>query len=202
MSTGNQSNGITILVAIIGAIAVLGAAVINSWDKIFPKQPVAPIPVTVTVVAPSLPVQLVPSTMATPSPSVQSQPNIISSVPKYELAQGEWRIIENVKLEQGGYRIVWKYNSNILDGNLRMKGRKIAVNHKESTIGEKQAISVYNLMFKGHKAEGEFEEINYKNEILRGVVKITFDKNLESFSGSLYQDGKEVSTLYGTRPYP
>jgi hypothetical protein len=133
-----------------------------------------------------------------PSPSVQSQPNI-SSIPKYELAQGEWKIIENIKQEQGGYEIVWKYNASIFDDNLRMKGRKTIVNSKESTIGEKQAISVYNLTFKGHEAEGRFEEINYKNEILRGIAKITFDKDLKSFSGSLYQDGKEVSTLYGTK---
>ncbi len=198
MSTGNQSNGIAILVAIIGAIAVLGAAVINSWDKIFPKQQIAPIPVTVTVIAPSPPVQPVESTMVTPSPSVQSQ--TISSIPKYELVQGEWKIIENVKPEQGGYEIVWKYSSSIFDGNIRMKGQKKTVNSKESTVGEKQAISVYDLTLKGYEAEGRFEEINYKNEVLRGTIKITFDQDLKSFSGSLYQKGKEVSTLYGTRP--
>jgi hypothetical protein len=115
------------------------------------------------------------------------------------LTQGEWEITEQLKSQKDSTKIFWIYQSNILNNTLRMRGKKIKVNDKEPTESEKKAISVFNLTFKGYQAEGEFEESNSKDNVLRGTVKINFSEKLTSLSGHLYENGREVSTLVGNK---
>jgi hypothetical protein len=147
--------------AIVGGPFILGAALIGSWDKIFP--PPLPIP---------------------PIPEVK----------------GPWRITEKGRSTKDGLEIVWDYNSKIIDSTtIRMRGKKIKVNGKAATSGEKLAQSVYNLTIKGNKAEGDFEESNSQGTVLRGKVKLDFTENFRLVSGYLENDGGEGSTLLGER---
>jgi hypothetical protein len=69
-----------------------------------------------------------------------------------------------------------------------MRGRKTRVNGREPSKGEIMAISTYRMDIEDFNAKGDFEETNYRKEILRGLVKISFAKNLKSFNRTLYQE--------------
>jgi hypothetical protein len=99
-----------------------------------------------------------------------SEPKVLD----YSSVSGTWLVVEKVKPEQGGWEIVWLYDAIVRDDTLEMKGRKTRVDSKEPTSGEKMALSIFNLSLKGLKAEGKFEEENYRGEILRGDIKMIF----------------------------
>jgi hypothetical protein len=112
-------------------------------------------------------------------------------------AEGEWTVIEKLKSEDPA-EINWKYSSKIVKNTfLSMKGRKMKVNDKKTTKEESEVVSNYILTFKDYKAEGKYDESNAKNPILSGVVKLTFTETFTSFTGSAYENGREVSTLHG-----
>jgi hypothetical protein len=126
----------------------------------------------------------------------QPTPPIPSPVPE---VKGKWRITENGKLKGGSLEIVWDYSSNVVNGNIRMRGTKVKVNDKSASSSEKQAISVYNLTLKDNQAEGDFEESNYQGKVTRGKVKLNFTENFTLVSGYLENDGGEGSTLLGEK---
>jgi hypothetical protein len=111
-------------------------------------------------------------------------------------AQGEWIITENGK----SLKIDWDYSANIIGSDFRMRGKKIRVNNKDANRSKKLANSVYNLKFKGDKAEGDYEESNFQGTVLRGKVKLNFTENYTLVTGYLEKDGLKGSTLLGHRP--
>jgi hypothetical protein len=114
------------------------------------------------------------------------------------LSKGRWKITEKLRLSQDSSEIDWEYSASIVNNNmLVMKGQKIKVNDKEPSKNEKEAISVYKLTFEGNQAKGEYDELNSKNPVLSGKVKLIFTDTFTSFSGSTYENGKETSTLHG-----
>jgi hypothetical protein len=78
-------------------------------------------------------------------------------------------------------------------------GRKIKVNHADPTPGEKIAISVCNVKFKGSKAEGECKESNAKHEVLRTNVKLNFEDDFKSVTGYFEKDGRRGPQLIGAK---
>jgi hypothetical protein len=129
---------------------------------------------------------------------ITRQPSPPVPIPVPEV-KGKWRIIENGKSKGGRLEIVWDYNSNIVNGNIRMRGQKVKVNDKSASSSEKMAISVYNLTIKDNQAEGEFEESNYQGKVLRGKVKLNFTENFTLVSGYLENDDGVGSTLLGEK---
>jgi hypothetical protein len=115
------------------------------------------------------------------------------------LAQGEWEIIEKVTIREKNVDIVWKYKPNIKDNILRLRGQKIKVDYKDPTSGEKKAISVCNLKFKGNQAEGECEESNAKGDVLITDVKLIFQDDFKSVTGYFEKDGRRGPQLIGTK---
>jgi hypothetical protein len=121
-----------------------------------------------------------------------------NSIP-ISLGQGEWEITEKVKIQGKNVDIVWKYRPNIKDNTLRLRGQKIKVDYANPTIGERKAISVCNLLLKGNQAEGECEESNAKDEVLRANVKLTFTENFTLVTGYFEKDGRRGSILTGVK---
>jgi hypothetical protein len=129
-----------------------------------------------------------------------SPPEPISPTPvPLSLAQGEWEIIEKVTIREKNVDIVWKYRPNIKDNTLRLRGQKIKVDYKDPTSGEKKAISVCNLKFKGNQAEGECEESNSKGDVLITDVKLIFQDDFKSVTGYFEKDGRRGPQLIGTK---
>jgi hypothetical protein len=147
------------IAAIIAGLFGLGAALIGSWDKIFP-----------------------------PSSSLTS-------------AQGDWKIVEKLKLNQDSSEIDWKYKASIINPTtLLLEGKKVKVNNKKLTPEEESVTSAYKLIFNAHKAEGKYSESNAKKPDLSGTAKLTFSETFTSFEGSTYDNsGREVSTLRGSK---
>ena len=113
---------------------------------------------------------------------------------------GNWRVIEKLKSKVDGSEIDWQYSADIINKDtLRLSGKKIKVNKKEPSKQEKAAISIYNCKFKGYQSNCKFDELNSSNPVLSGDAKLKFKETFESFSGSAYENGKQVSTLYGYR---
>ena len=70
---------------------------------------------------------------------------------------------------------------------------------KDPTSGEKKAISICNLRFKGNQAEGECEELNYKSEVLTTDVKLIFQDDFKSVGGYFVNNGRRGPKLIGTK---
>jgi hypothetical protein len=118
---------------------------------------------------------------------------------KNDAISGKWVVIEKVKPEQGGWEIIWEFTANVSEKSLTLKGHKTRVNGKEPTRGEKKAVSIFNLTLDGVKAEGTFEETNYRNETLRGNIKMMFAGDFMSLSGRVFQGDEEVGTFTGNK---
>jgi hypothetical protein len=140
---------------------------------------------------------VVAAALITKSPS-PPEPIPPTPVPP-SLAQGEWEIIEKVKIREKNVDIVWKYKPNIKDNVLRLRGQKIKVDYKDPTSGEKKAISVCNLRFKGNQAQGECEESNSKGDVLITDVKLIFQDDFKSVTGYFEKDGRKGPQLIGTK---
>jgi hypothetical protein len=130
-----------------------------------------------------------------PSPT---EPILPTPVPP-SLAQGEWEIIEKVTIREKNVDIVWKYKPNIKENTLRLRGQKMKVDYKDPTSGERKAISVCNLKFKGNQAEGECEESNAKGDVLITDVKLIFQDDFKSVTGYFEKDGRRGPQLIGTK---
>jgi hypothetical protein len=117
------------------------------------------------------------------------------------LAQGDWKIIEKLKLKQDSSEIDWKYKASIINTTtLSMEGKKVKVDNKKITREEESVTSVYKLTFKDNNAEGKYTESNAKKSDLSGTVKLTFSDTFTSFEGSTYDNsGREVSTIRGSK---
>jgi hypothetical protein len=118
---------------------------------------------------------------------------VSNSIPA-SLAQGEWEITE-----KGEYLIVWKYKPNLKDNNLELTGRKIKVNYKDPTIGDKKATSVCNLKLKENQGEGECKEFTAQGGLIITNVKLTFADNFTSVTGYFERDGRRGPKLTGTK---
>jgi hypothetical protein len=141
-----------------------------------------------------------------PTPSLQpnsspgNQPtSSLSSLPEYRSLEGKWLIVEKVKPEHGNWDVIWEYDAKVSNKVLMMRGRKTRVNGREPSKGEIMAISTYRMDIEDFNAKGDFEETNYRKEILRGLVKISFAKNLKSFNGTLYQGNQEIASMTGNK---
>jgi hypothetical protein len=121
--------------------------------------------------------------------------------PSLTSAQGDWKIVEKLKLKQDSSEIDWKYKASIVNPTtLHFEGKKVKVNNKKLTPEEESVTSAYKLTFKDHEAEGKYNESNAKKTDLRGNVKLTFSETFTSFEGSTYDNsGREVSTLRGSK---
>jgi hypothetical protein len=113
---------------------------------------------------------------------------------------GNWKVIEKLKAQEDSSEIDWQYSADIVNKDtLRLSGRKIKVNKKEPSKQEKTARSIYNCKFRGRQSDCKFDELNSTNPVLSGEAKLEFKETFESFSGSAYENGKEVSILSGYR---
>ena len=117
----------------------------------------------------------------------------------YSLMEGKRLVVERFKLEQGGWEIIWEYEAKVSNRILTMRGRKTRINGQSPSEGETMAISTYKMTLENLNAEGELEETNYRNEVLHGLVKIIFAKNLKSFNGNVYQGNQEIANITGSK---
>ena len=126
------------------------------------------------------------------------EPILPNSIPE-QLAEGEWEIVEKLKIEDKSLNIVWKYIPSLKDNTLILKGRKVKVNYKDPTSGEKLATSICTLKLKEKKAEGECKEFNAQGGLLETNVKLEFSDNFRSVTGNFEKNGVRGSKLSGTK---
>lgn len=136
---------------------------------------------------------------STPAPTETSNSGKVDSSFNYDSISGNWIVIEKLKPEQGSWEIMWEFVADVYENTLTLRGNKIRVNGKEPSLGEKQALSIFKLTLDGLQAEGTFEETNYRNETLRGNIKMTFANDFKSFSGRVFQGDEEVGTFIGNK---
>jgi hypothetical protein len=151
-----------------------------------------------------------PTTAAnqTPSPTVTSLPQH-STIPieRYKELKGNWMVIEKVDAKYGGWEIIWDYKATVLGGMVTMQGKKTRVNDPDSVnkkareldADEQATVSVYTLTLQGLDAEGTADERIADGPVLKSTLKIRFDENFASFSGSLMSGGSDVSSLLGSK---
>lgn len=113
--------------------------------------------------------------------------------------EGTWRVVEKVAADHGGWRIVWTYQSSLIDGKLVLVGRKVLVNEKAPTRGELAAVSRLSFSAGTAKAVGEAEEVNYRGERLVYRLEVVFDESWHSFSVRSFQGEEMMSTLTGSK---
>lgn len=106
---------------------------------------------------------------------------------------------ETIKMESSKLEIVWRLNAVVNGRTLTLRGRKYRVNGEVPTSSEKQALLIFRLSLDRLQAKGVFEETNYKNETLQGMINIIFSEKSTSFRGSVFQEGKVIGTLLGKR---
>jgi hypothetical protein len=144
----------------------------------------------------------------TPSPAPTSAPQH-SNIPieRYKELKGNWMVIEKVDPKYGGWEIIWDYKATVLGAMLTMGGKKTKVNDPDSVnvkareldADEKATVCVYTLTLQGLDAEGTSEERIGDGPVLKSTLKLHFDDNFSSFSGSLMSGGSDVSSLMGSR---
>jgi hypothetical protein len=141
------------------------------------------------------------SDASAPTPSLQPSPSIDanSSPMEYRSLEGKWLVVEKTKPEHGNLEIIWEYDAKVSNKVLVMRGRKTRVNGREPSKGESIVVSTYRIDIEDFNAKGEFEETNYRKEILHGLVKISFAKNLKSFNGTSYQGNQEIASMTGNK---
>lgn len=139
---------------------------------------------------------------SSPNPSTDASSSLqkgSSSSIEYRLLEGKWLVVEKTKPEHGNLEIIWEYDTKVSNKVFMMRGRKTRVNGREPSTGESVVVSTYRIDIEDFNAKGEFEETNYRKEILRGLVKISFAKNLKSFNGTLYQGNQEIASMTGNK---
>lgn len=113
---------------------------------------------------------------------------------------GSWLIRETVVPEKGGWRIDWIYEASRVGDLWSARGRKVGVNGNEPTRGEKLAVSDIAVRpSEGMSFRGNSVEVNHRGEELTAEVYLEFGEGGRSLAGQLWEDGKKVSDLVGTK---
>jgi|GEM_PF-4262205 len=113
---------------------------------------------------------------------------------------GSWLIRETVVPEKGGWRIDWIYDASRIGDLWSARGRKVGVNGNEPTRGEKLAVSDIAVRPRaGLSFQGNAVEVNHRGEELPFEVFLEFGEEGRSLAGQLWEDGKKVSDLVGTK---
>ena len=132
------------------------------------------------------------------NPPKSQEPNPQNPIPE-QLAEGQWEIVEKLTIKDKSLNIVWRYIPSIEGNALILKGRKVKVDYKNPTSGEKKAVSICTLKLKEKKAEGGCKEFNDQGDLLETSVKLEFSDDFRSVTGYFEKDGRRGPRLTGTK---
>ena len=120
-------------------------------------------------------------------------------VADYEVfLRGHWEVVERpVRTGQGWDNIVWRYQIGGEGDEVTVAGRKVKVDGKEPTRGEKAAKTAGTLKLVGSKALGVVMETNFRGQQLRGRWEMEVSDGGKSFSGTVFEDRKPATRLSG-----
>ena len=138
-----------------------------------------------------------------PSPPIDSKPPDPEppKISNHNFLEGKWIVEERATSELENWKVItWDYDLKISNNTLKLEGRKIGVDGKEPTRGERLAVSILELEYDGfYQANGRFEETNYRGEVLQGAVKLDFATDLKSFNGVARGRSENTSSITGRK---
>jgi len=127
----------------------------------------------------------------------------VSGMP--HLRGGRWIVREIVLPSQGGWDITWEYQGVTRDNRWTGKGRKVRVNGKDPTQGEKAAVSILSLdsvLGAGISLRGEASEENFRGQVISVSLNGDATSKGTSFLLEASENGKLTSFLVGDLSEP